>query len=221
MKKEIHSVILARGGSKGIKNKNLYLIKSKPLIYWSIKKSLESKKINKTWVSSDSKEILEYSKKIGAKIIERPAKYATDRSSSEIAWLHAAQKLQKNADIIVGIQPTSPIRDSRDFDKAITKFIKHNYDSMFTALTIKDFNIWKKNKSKLVPNYNIKQRPRRQNINEKFLENGSFYIFKTKKFLEYKCRLFKKIGMYEMEKIKSFQIDDLEDIVIIEKLLKK
>ena len=65
----------------------------------------------------------------------------------------------------------------------------------------------KKSVSKYLINWNKKSRSKVQ--------------FKTKKFLEYKCRLFKKIGMYEMEKIKSFQIDDLEDIMIIEKLLKK
>lgn len=219
-KKIIHSVILARGGSKGIKNKNLYPVKSKPLIYWSIKKSLESNLINKTWVSSDSKEILEYSKKVGANIIERPSKFATDRSSSEVAWLHAARILEHDADVIVGIQPTSPIRDGKDFDNALNKFIQHKYDSLFTALRINDFFIWKKNNTKLVANYDYKKRPRRQNIDDKFHENGSFYIFKTKEFLKYKSRLFKKIGIYEMEKIKSFQVDDMDDLVIIEKLMK-
>ncbi len=220
-KNEIHSVILARGGSKGIKNKNLYPVNSKPMIYWSIKKSLESKKINKTWVSSDSKKILDYSKKIGANLIERPSKFATDKSSSEIAWLHAAKILKDKAAIIVGIQPTSPIRDGEDFDKAIKKFINYKYDSLFSALKVNDFFIWKNTKKKLVSNYNYKKRPRRQNIENKFLENGSFYIFKTKKFLKFKSRVFKKIGIYEMEKIKSFQIDDIDDIKIIEKLMRK
>jgi CMP-N,N'-diacetyllegionaminic acid synthase len=191
------------------------------LIYWSIKRSLQSKKINKTWVSSDSKKIISYSKKIGANIIERPSKFATDNSSSEVAWLHAARKLKNDADIIVGIQPTSPIRDSKDFDNALIKFTKNKYDSLFSALKIKDFFVWKKNNSKLTANYNFKKRPRRQNINTKFHENGSFYIFQTKKFLKYKCRLFQKIGIFEMEKIKSFQIDDIEDIEIVEKLMKK
>ena len=147
-KKKIHSVILARGGSKGIHKKNLHLVKGKPLLYWSIKKSLQSKKIAKTWVSSDSTEILKYSKKIGASIIKRPKKFASDNSSSEVAWLHAAKKLKNESDIIVGIQPTSPIRDSKDFDNAINKFIKGKYDSLFTGQKIKDFFIWKINKKK-------------------------------------------------------------------------
>tara|TARA_Y100000996_G_C22331447_1_gene564635 strand:- start:48 stop:713 length:666 start_codon:yes stop_codon:yes gene_type:complete len=217
---KVHSIILARGGSKGIKNKNLYPINFKPLIYWSIKASLKSKIINKTWVSTDSKEIQNFSKKIGANVIERPFKFAKDNSSSEIAWLHAAKKLENTADILVGIQATSPIRDSVDFDNALIKFFKNKYDSLFTAQKINDYFVWKYNKSKLIPNYNYKKRPRRQNIPVKFLENGSFYIFKTKEFLKYKTRLFKKIGFFEMEKIKSFQIDDMEDIKIINKLMK-
>ena len=64
MKNIYHSIILARGGSKGIKNKNLQIINNKPLIYWSIKKSLECKRIARTWVSSDSKKILELSKNL-------------------------------------------------------------------------------------------------------------------------------------------------------------
>lgn len=220
MRKKVYSVILARGGSKGILNKNLFPVNSRPLIYWSIKKSLMSKKINKTWVSSDSKKILDYSKKIGANIIKRPSKYATDNSSSDIAWLHAVKKLKNDADIIVGIQPTSPIRDYQDFDNALIKFVKNKYDSLFSALRINDFFIWKQKNKKLVANYNYKKRPRRQNIVNKFHENGSFYIFKTKLFLKYKTRLFKKIGIYEMEKIQSFQIDDMKDIKIVNKLMK-
>ena len=73
-------------------------------------------------------------------------------------------------------------------------------------------------KDKLTSNYNYLKRPRRQIIQDKFLENGSFYIFKINGFLKAKCRLFGKIGNYNMSKIKSFQIDDKEDIEIINKL---
>ena len=220
MKKKICSVILARGGSKGLKNKNLREVNFKPLIYWSIKKSLESKLINKTYVSSDSKEILNYSEKIGASLIERPFKYATDNSSSEIAWLHAAKKLEHDADIIVGIQPTSPIRDGKDFDHALKKFIKCKYDSLFTALRINDYFVWEKKGTNLKANYNYKKRPRRQNIKNKFLENGSFYIFNAKLFLKFKVRLFGKIGFYLMKKYRGFQIDTLQDATFIKSIFK-
>lgn len=94
-KKIIHSIILARGGSKGIKNKNLILFKKRPLIFWSIIKSLISKKINHTWVSSDSKKILKVAKKYGAKTILRPKIYSGDFSTSESAWKHAINYITK------------------------------------------------------------------------------------------------------------------------------
>ena len=76
MKSKTYSIILARGGSKGIKNKNLVKINNKPLIFWTIFQSLKSKKIDEVWVSSDSKKILSISKKIGANIIKRPKKFS-------------------------------------------------------------------------------------------------------------------------------------------------
>tara|TARA_B100001121_G_scaffold204932_1_gene179330 strand:- start:74 stop:736 length:663 start_codon:yes stop_codon:yes gene_type:complete len=214
----IHAVILARGGSKTIKNKNLRKINNKPLIYWSIKDSIKSKTISKTWVSSDSEKILNYSHKNGADVIIRPKKISGDKASSESAWEHAIKIINKKYKItfIIGIQPTSPIRNPFDFDRAVNKFKKFNYDSMFSANYIHDYNSWKIKGKKLVANYNYKKRSRRQDIKNLILENGSFYIFKPKKFLKNKNRLFGKIGFYLMTKKKGFQIDDNLDIKIIE-----
>ncbi len=221
-KKIYHAIILARGGSKEIKNKNIVKINNKPLIYWSIKECLKSKNIKETWVSSDSEKILTIAKKFGAKIIKRPKRYSADTTSSEKSWLHAITYLKKRKiifDYVVGVQPTSPIRSYIDFDNAINLTNKNKFDSLFTSLKIKDYFVWKENKKKLEANYNYKKRPRRQVIISKYLENGSFYIFNTKKFLKEKCRLFGKIGTYSQNKIKSFQIDDKEDLKIINKLI--
>ncbi len=95
MRKKVHAIILARGGSKGIKNKNIILINKKPLIYWSIKNCLNSKKISSTWVSSDNKRILNLAKKFGAKIINRPKKLASDNATSDSAWEHAIKYIEK------------------------------------------------------------------------------------------------------------------------------
>ena len=67
---------------------------------------------------------------------------------------------------------------------------------------------------------NYKKRQRRQNIQEKYLENGSFFLFKSKKFLKTQCRFFGKIGLFTMRKISSLQIDDQEDIKIMRGLEK-
>ncbi len=220
-----HSIILARGGSKGLKNKNILKVKNKPLLYWSIKQSIDSKKISYTWVSSDSKKILKLAKKNGCGSILRPKNISGDNASSEEAWLHAVKYLIKKkfmVDNIIGIQPTSPIRKAKDFDKAISQFENEKYDSLFTSCIINDHNIWGKNKSKiLLANYNYKNRKPRQQIKSKFLENGSFYIFKAQKFLKFKCRLFGKIGTFTMPKSKSMQVDDQMDLDIINLLAKK
>jgi len=213
-KKKFTAIILARGGSKGIKLKNLVKINGKPLIYWTIKSCLKSKQIQSTWVSTDNELIASYSKKLGANIILRPNKYAKDNSSSDLAWLHAIKFLKKEflTKNVIGLQPTSPIRGKSDLDNACKVFLNNKYDSLFTAMGISDHFIWKLKNKKLTANYNYKQRPLRQKIKPKYLENGSFYIFNTNKFLKYKSRLFGKIGVYVMKKINSLQFDDPEDI---------
>lgn len=222
-KKVFIAIILARGGSKGIKNKNLVKLKKKPLLHWSIKACLKAKKIDSVWVSSDSKKILSFSKRAGAKIIKRPKHLSSDNASSESAWLHGVKYLNDNMinnNVIVGIQPTSPIRFNKDLDNAILKFEKEKLDSLFSAQVINDYFVWRRKKDKLIPNYNFKKRKRRQNIQDKYLENGSFFLFNSKKFLKTRCRLFGKIGLFKMKKTSSFQIDDLEDLKIIKSLEK-
>ncbi len=220
-KHKIHSIILARGGSKGIKNKNIININNKPLIYWSIKASLKSKMISETWVSSDNFKILHLAKKYGAKIIVRPKRLSQDNTSSDIAWLHAVNEIKKSHEIshVVGIQPTSAIRGSKDFDKSLKKYFKKKYDCLFSANDKDEAFSWKI-KNKLEPEYNLKLRPRRQQLSKRITENGSFYIFNVKKFLKEKNRLFGKIGYQLLEKYKSFEIDTLEDIPIVESILK-
>ena len=220
--KKFHAIILARGDSKGIKNKNLILINKKPLIYWSIRSCLKSKKISKTWVSSDNKKILNVAKKYGANIIIRPKKLATDKSSSDGAWEHAIRYISKVEviDYVVGVQPTSPIRANDDFDRAITKSFNKNYDSMFSASDFETYFTWTIKNKKVIPRYNLKKRPRRQELKKTILENGSFYIFNAKLFLKFKVRLFGKIGFYLMKKYRGFQIDTLEDASFINSIFK-
>lgn len=223
IKKTFIAIILARGGSKGIKNKNLKIINKKPLIYWSFLSCLKSKMISETWISSDSNKILNYAKKNKINLIKRPKKFAKDNSSSESAWLHAIKFIEnkgKKIDYVVGIQPTSPIRAKNDLDKAVNLFIIKKFDSLFSSSVINDFNIWEKNSKTLEANYNFKKRKPRQQINENFLENGSFYIFNSNGFKKEKCRLFGKIGTYIQSKIYSFQLDDMDDFFILSSIFK-
>ena len=98
---KVVSIIPARKGSKGIKNKNLIDLCGKPLINYSLEASLKSL-VEETWVSSDSEEILEISKNLGAKTIKRPKELCNDDSSSESALIHFAKNV--DFDILVFIQ---------------------------------------------------------------------------------------------------------------------
>lgn len=219
----IVAIIPARGGSKGIKKKNLTKFCNKPLLYWTINRCLQSRKINSTWVTSNDEEILKYAKKNKANIIRRPKLISNSKSISEDAIIHAIKKIEKKINIshIVFPQVTSPIREKNEFDIAINYYLKNKFNSMFSADKIRDYFIWEKNNQKINPlNYSLNKRPPRQIINEKFHENGSFYIFEKKGFLKNKIRVFDKIGIYEMKQYKSLQIDEPEDIKLAEVIMK-
>ena len=138
---KIVSIILARSGSKQIPNKNLVKVNNKPLIFYSINASLKSK-VNETWVSSDSEKILRIAKRFGAKTLLRPQKYATDNASSESALLHFAKNVF--FDIVVFIQPTSPLIIPSDINKGIS-LINKKYDSIISVSELNQF-VWKNKK---------------------------------------------------------------------------
>ena len=208
---KIVSIILARSGSKQIPNKNLVKINNKPLIFYSINASLKSK-VNETWVSSNSDKILSVAKKLGAKTILRPQKYATDSASSESALLHFAKNVF--FDILVFIQPTSPLIIPSDINKGIT-LIKKKFDSVISVSELNQF-VWKNNQ----PNYDINKRKRRQKESTTYIETGSFFITKRKNLLINKNRISGKIGFVEVPKIRAFDIDTYQDLSIVKKILK-
>ena len=112
---------------------------------------------------------------------------------------------------------TSPLRDSNDFSNALEKMKNEKLDSLLSVNELRDFFIWRKQDTKFISdNYDFKNRSRRQLINTKYHENGSFYIFRPEILKQYQNRLGGKIGYYLMEEYKSFQIDEIEDLKLCE-----
>ena len=212
----VSAIILARGGSKGIPNKNIIDFCGKPLIAWTIEQCLSSKHISEVWVSSDSQEILEVVKEYGAKTIKRPDDISGDFATSESAWLHAIEFIERDGDIdfVLAPQITSPLREAQDIDNAIELFQSEKYDSMFSSSIAEDLFFWKEDKRHELQsvNYDYLNRQRRQDIQEQIIENGSFYIFKSEIIKKYNNRFGGKIGHSKMESWKMFEIDNLEDI---------
>lgn len=222
--KNIVAIIPARGGSKGIPSKNIINFCGKPLLAWSIIQAKTSEHISSVWVTSDDDDILNIASEYGAKTIKRPSDISQDDATSESAWIHAIDKInniEENIDLVVGIQATSPIRASQDFDNAINLFIAEKMDSLFASCLIKDRFVWEYNNKNLIPvNYNYKKRQIRQKIPTRFIENGSFYIFSPSLIKKENNRLGGKIGKYKMKNYKVFQIDEPEDLTLCEIIMK-
>ena len=135
---KILSIIPARGGSKGIPLKNLVKLNKKPLLYYTLKASLNSKLIDRTIVSTDHKKISDYAQKLHAEVIDRPKKLSGDHASIESVALHILDHLFKKEhyvpDAIIFLQNTSPLRTSTHIDEAIKLFQKKNFDMVLADL---------------------------------------------------------------------------------------
>ena len=213
MNKKIVSVILARGGSKGIPQKNIVDINGQPLISYTIETSINSN-VSKTWVSTDNDEIKSISLKYGAKVLDRPLKYATDISKSEDALLHFANNV--DFDILVFIQPTSPLLKPKYINEGI-KMIDQ-YDSVFSVYKEHWLPRWSKDIKPI--NWDINNRPRRQDKNEQYVENGAFYITTKENLIKSNLRYSGNIGIVEMPFEESFQIDNKNDLKLIQNIIK-
>jgi len=220
----IHCVIPARGGSKGIPNKNIIDFCGKPLIAWTIEQCLSSKYVSNVWVTSNSQEILDMAEKYGAKTIRRPDDISGDLASSELAWIHAIEVIQKDMeiDLVLAPQVTSPLREVKDIDSAIELFQKEKYDSMFSASVAEDLFFWEESNTGIDSvNYDYKNRKRRQDFKEQIIENGSFYLFKPEVIQNNNNRFGGKIGFSKMEFWKMFEIDNAEDMRMCSALMKE
>lgn len=221
MKNKVCALILARGGSKRIKNKNVVKINNKPAIFYTLNELNKSKKINHIFVMTDSKLIEKTVKKLKfrkVKVIGRTKKSATDGAQSEVAILEFVRKF--DFETIYFVQLTNIFLKSKDVDESLNIFFKKKYDSMLSVISSDNF-IWRKKNNNLFPtNYNLKNRPLKKSLKDTYLlENGSFYIFTSSGFKNNHLRLFGKIGHYEMKKETYFDIDDLEDLKIAAKLI--
>jgi len=223
----VDTIILARGGSKGIPGKNIMDFCGKPLLAWTIEQCASSKLVRNVWVSSDCSEILTIAQEYGAKAIQRPISISDDSASSESGWLHAIDYIENiesaAIDLVLAPQVTSPLRETSDIDNALEQFISGNFDSLFSCSVAEDLFFWQKlpDKSLASVNYDYLNRKRRQDIKEQLIENGSFYLFTPELIREKNNRLGGRIGCAEMEFWKMNEIDSIEDIRMCSALMKE
>ncbi len=210
---KITSVILARGGSKAIPQKNIIDINGNPLLYYTSTASINSN-VDETWVSTDCVKIKDVALNLGCRVIDRPKEISNDNSKSDEALVHFAKNI--DFDILVFIQPTSPLLRAEDINKGIE--MMKDYDSVFSVY--KEHWIPEWNLDGTPHHWDVSNRPMRQDVPETYVENGAFYITTKKALLDSGLRYSGKIGMTEMPKNRSFQIDTMEDLKLITKILK-
>lgn len=224
-KMKIIAIIPARGGSKGISRKNVRLIAGKPMLAWNIEAARKSKYIDSVYISTDDAEIKEVASKYGANVIDRPKNIAGDTASSESSLCHSLKILSDQGikpDLLVFMQCTSPLTSSEDIDEAVRKLLDTNADS---CLTVTDFHyfIWKEdlNGEAKGINHDKSYRPRRQDRDSQYVENGAVYVMDVAGFLKEKHRFFGKTVISLMPQERSFEIDELIDLQIVESMLKR
>lgn len=226
---KILALILARGGSKGLPRKNVKILNGKPLIAWSIEQGKQSKYIDKVVVSTEDKEIADVSKKYGADVpFYRPKELASDTASSMDAVFHAINWLEnagEKFDILVLLEPTSPLRESSDLDTAIETLLANKTAQSIVGISkVESVHpiFLSKIKNNLLKPYVGKKfnTKRRQDIDDLYFFEGSLYISYIEALKEKKGFYHDKTMGYIVPKWKSFEIDDMTDFIIIETLLK-
>lgn len=214
--------IPVRGGSKSIPLKNIKEICGKPLVYWTTKAANDAKCINKVIIATDSNEISEVVKSFNfskVEIYNRKAENAQDTSSTESVMLeYITQASLSPDDYFFLIQATSPMLKAENIDEMYLKLLNEKKDSAFSCVLTKRF-FWTKDGNPV--NYDYKNRPRRQDFEGYLLENGACYINFVKNILADKNRISGRKSLYEMPEYTSYEIDEPDDFLIIEELMKR
>ena len=217
---KIIAIIPARGGSKGIPRKNVRFLNGKPLIAYAISNALESKYITDVLVSTDDEEIADISALYGAKVIRRPESLGADAVTLDPVIYHAVQVYEEEngeVELVITMQPTSPLMKTETLDAAIERFINTKVDTMLSAVN-KPHLAWGQEDGKFVPLY--EERLNRQYLPKHMMETGAFVITK-REFVTEKSRFGQIIDLFEVPESESVDIDDFSDWTICEMQLRR
>jgi CMP-N,N'-diacetyllegionaminic acid synthase len=222
--RSILAIVPARGGSKGIKKKNIRPLLNKPLVAWTIEEAKKSVLIDRIIVSSDDLEIIEVAKQYGADApFIRPSELAQDDTPGVLPVLHSINELP-GYDYIILLQPTSPLRRVTDIDKALRQCIDQNGQILVSVAKTRKSPYWMYKldidliMSPLFPDTVF---TRRQDIPPVFETNGAIYIAGTRWLKEHRTFIHPETKGYVMNEEDSYDIDTLLDFYICEQLLRQ
>ncbi|WP_417558931.1 cytidylyltransferase domain-containing protein [Mesoflavibacter zeaxanthinifaciens] len=218
---KILGLIPARGGSKGIPNKNRKVLNGKPLLQYTIEAALGSKLLNKVVFSSEDETLIKLAKSLGAEVpFVRPSNLSNDNSGTLEVVQHAIKKLKENGndfDAVCLLQVTNPFRTSELIDKAIKKFEISGTDTLLSVLKVPHeynphwtFKVSESGYLKLATGENriIK---RRQDLPDAYHRDGAIYLVKTDIVLNQNTLYGKTISYIESNSKLHINIDTAKD----------
>lgn len=219
MSKQI-AIIPLRKGSKSIKGKNKRKMVGRPLFTWVLKEAIFSD-LDEIYVFTDDEAIIEfveiqYSWTPKVKALLRKSDNANDTASTESVLVEFSEQVNNNFDILCLLQATSPLTTSKDINNTLDKIQKEGFDSSLTVVNTHRFT-WS-NEGKPI-NYDVFNRPRRQDFEGLLIENGAVYSTTKNAFLSSKNRVNGDIGIVKMDEETLYEIDSETDWSIVEALL--
>lgn len=222
----ILAIIPARGGSKEVPKKNIRLLAGKPLVVYSIEQAKKSKYIYRIVVSTEDEEIAKIARKWNVEVIKRPQELARDDTPMVDVVIHTLEVLKEEKyipDIIVLLQPTSPLRTHEDIDNAIQRFLETKDCSALVSITEFDHPpLWalKIDDNVLKPVFGKKYlKMRRQELSKLYRPNGAIFIIYPQVLYSERTFYPEKTTYYIMPPERSIDIDTEFDFIIAEKLM--
>ena len=225
------AMIPARGGSKGLPGKNIKELNGKPLIQYTIEAALASKVVDQVIVTTDDPEIAEISRKAGAEVpFLRPEELSTDTARAVDVYIHAAEfmrdELGKNMDKFMVLLATVPLRTSKHIDEAFELFCDAKADTLISIKEAENPPSWflEQDENARIQNANFGSTQglvnNRQVSKEYFVPNGAIYILDYKLLKEKKTYYSDNTIGYVMSKKDSVDIDNIDDFMYAEYLMK-
>lgn len=217
----ILAVIPARGGSKGIPRKNVRLMCKKPLISYAIQNARSCPLVTDTVVTTDDAEILTVAGMYGAQTIRREPTLAQDDVTLDPVIYDAVLRMEEqnhcHYEIVITLQPTSPLLKSTTLQQALAAFLADTSDTCISVVNRAHLS-WKKDGQRFIPNY--EKRLNRQQLPADYMETGAFFITK-RKFVTQNSRLGDAITVYEIPEREAVDIDTADDWIVCEHALSR
>lgn len=213
-------IIPLRKNSKGIPGKNKKKMVGRPLFCWVLTEAIFSD-LDEVYVFTDDAEIMafvdrEYHWTPKVKALLRDDENATDTASTESTMLEFSEKINHDYAILCLLQATSPMTVTATINAVLHKIVEEKYDSALTVVNTHRFT-W--NSDGTPQNYDVFNRPRRQDFDGLLMENGAVYATSKVRFLDSKNRVSGSIGLVTMPEETLVEIDSTSDWGIVENLL--